>query len=75
MSLFLGRVLGFDSLSELQWAHQTLMRLIEIVQYNALVSDGQRECIVEMSRCAIMIERLILDAMPEFRRRLNDRER
>lgn len=61
-----------DSLNELQWAHQTLMRLIVIVQRNGFVNDRLRGCLIHMSQSAVSLEGLIQDHLVLARRRRSD---
>ncbi len=63
---------GAKALNELQWAHQTLFRLIEIVQKNAFFSARLSECVVEMGKVAIMLEALIQEQLVNARRRRDD---
>ena len=60
------------SISELQWAHHTLMRLIETVQLNGLVTEGLGECLVMMTKSAVLLEGLIHQNMFYARRRRED---
>lgn len=64
----------FNSITELQWAHSTLMRLISLVQLNALIGDNQRECVVSMTRSAVMLEGLIQEHLAMARRLRFDAE-
>lgn len=61
-------------MSELQWCHETLLRLIGIVQRNGLVSDRLHECVVAMSRAAVLLEGLIQEQLNHVRRRKDDQK-
>lgn len=60
------------TLSELQWAHETLVRLIAIVQKNGLVGDRLSECIVQLTKGAVMLEGMIQERFADARRRRDD---
>lgn len=60
------------SIGDLQWAHETLIKLIEIVQRNGFVGDPLRECVVDLSKGAISLERLIQECLIHVRRRRDD---
>lgn len=60
------------NISELQWAHETLIRLIKIVQLNGLLTDELRECVVSMTKCAVLLEGIIMAAIADMRRRRSE---
>ena len=49
------------SVLELQWAHATLIRLIDSVQRHALVGEAQNTCIARLADTAVLLEGLIHD--------------
>jgi len=60
------------SLADLAWAHETLLRLIWLVQMNAFVNDRRSECLVALSRSAVLLEGLIQEHLGDARRRRDD---
>lgn len=60
------------AISELQWSHETMLRLIELVQRNGLLTDQLRECLVAMSTAAVLLEGLIQNHLSYARRRRDD---
>ena len=60
------------AISDLQWAHETLMRLIAIVQLNGLLTDRLGECVVTMSKAAVSLEGVVQEHLSYARRRKND---
>jgi hypothetical protein len=60
------------SISELQWAHETTMRIIEIVQENGFLTDRLADCVVQLSKGAVLLEGLIQEHLADARRRRDD---
>jgi len=60
------------SISELQWSHETLLRILELVQRNGLLSEQLRECIIQMAKAAVLLEGLIQEHLVHARRRRSD---
>jgi hypothetical protein len=60
------------ALSDLQWAHMTLMHLIGVVQLNGLLTEKLGECVVELSKAAISLESVIQEHLAYARRRRDD---
>ena len=61
-----------ESLRDLEWAHATLMRLIAVVQRNGFVGERLSECVVEMSKGAVLLEGLVQEQLVNARRRRDD---
>ena len=60
------------SISDLQWSHETMIRLIEVVQHNALVSERLSECTVAIGKAVVLLEGLIQEHLAHARRRRDD---
>lgn len=60
------------TLSELQWAHETLIRLVEVVQKNGFVGERLSECVVQLTKGAVLLEGLIMERLSDARRRRDD---
>jgi hypothetical protein len=60
------------SISEIQWAHTTLMHLIYTVQMNGLLGDNLSECLVQMGKAAVVLESVIQESLVYARRRKTD---
>lgn len=60
------------SLADLQWAHETLMRLVSLVQRNGLVSDRLSQCVIHMGTSAILLEGVIQESVIHARQRKGD---
>lgn len=71
----MGSASDSESITELQWAHQTLIRLIRIIQMNALATDQLRECLVSLTQSAVLLEGLIQAYCALARRRRLDEQR
>jgi len=60
------------SLSELQWAHETFMRLVILVQHNGLIGERLRECVLHMTKGTVLLEGIIQESTADARRRASD---
>lgn len=60
------------AVNELQWALATLIKLVETVQYNGFLTDRLSECVVAMTKAAVLLEGLIQEQLIHARRRQND---
>lgn len=60
------------SLDDLQWAHSTLVRLVNLVQRNGLMGERLSQCVVHMGKSAILLEGVIQESLVNARRRTTD---
>lgn len=61
-----------ESLSDLVWAHETLMRLMAVVQRNGLMGPRLSECVAKIGTGAILLEGVIQELAIHARRRKED---
>jgi hypothetical protein len=60
------------SIGDLQWAHETLVRITEIVLTNGLLTERLSECVVQLQRAVVLLEGLIQEHLKYARRRSDD---
>lgn len=61
-----------EDLADLEWAHATLMRLVQLVQRKGFISDRLSECTVQLSKGAVLLEGLVVEQLTNARRRRDD---
>jgi hypothetical protein len=60
------------SVGDLQWAHETMVRLAAIVHHNGLIGPKLNECVVQMQKAIVLLEGLIQEHLRHARRRHDD---
>jgi len=61
-----------QSLNDLQWAHQTLVRMMALVQRHGLLGPRHSECVVQIGKSVVLLEGVIQESLADARRRKTD---
>lgn len=61
------------SLTELQWAHQTLIRMVRVIAQHAYLGDAQIQANLHLSKGILWLETIIQEQTRMARRRHDDR--
>ena len=61
-----------QNLSDLQWAHETLVRLVPLIQRKGLLGQRLEECLTQICHGIVLLDGVIQEFASHARRRKDD---